>query len=141
VDSRSSTNQYLALDVGLKRTGIARASETARLSEPLMTVSTTDIVRKLKDLTEEYNISAIVVGLPRNLQGSSTQQTNWVRDWVSHVKQKIDLPFYWQDEVLSTKIAEAKKLTYKKIHDVDSLAAAIILQDFLDTPEANRMVC
>jgi putative Holliday junction resolvase len=141
VDSRSSTNQYLALDVGLKRTGIARASETARLSEPLMTVSTTDIVRKLKDLIEEYNISAIVVGLPRNLQGSSTQQTNWVRDWVSHVKQKIDLPFYWQDEVLSTKIAEAKKLTYKKIHDVDSLAAAIILQDFLDTPEANRMVC
>jgi putative Holliday junction resolvase len=141
VDSRSSTNQYLALDVGLKRTGIARASETARLSEPLMTVSNTDIVRKLKDLIEEYNISAIVVGLPRNLQGSSTQQTNWVRDWVSHVKQKIDLPFYWQDEVLSTKIAEAKKLTYKKIHDVDSLAAAIILQDFLDTPEANRMVC
>ncbi len=137
----SSLRQYLALDVGLKRTGIARASEAARLSEPLMTVSTVDVVKKLRELIEEYNVGAIVVGLPRNLAGNNTQQTNWVREWVNHVKQKIDLPFYWQDEVLSTRIAEAKKLTYKKIQDIDSLAAAIILQDFLDTPEANRMVC
>jgi putative Holliday junction resolvase len=137
----SSNRQYLGLDVGLKRTGVARGSDAARLSEPLITVPTIEIVKKLKDLIEEYNVGAIVVGLPRNLQGNATQQTNWVRDWVNHVKQKIDLPFYWQDEVLSTRIAEAKKLTYKKIQDVDALAAAIILQDFLDTPEASRMVC
>jgi putative Holliday junction resolvase len=139
VDSKSG--QYLGLDVGLKRTGIARASEAARLSEPLQTVPTTEVVKILKNLIEEYNISAVVVGLPRNLHGNSTQQTNWVRDWVNHIKQKIDLPFYWQDEVLSTRIAEAKKLTYKKNQDIDALAAAIILQDFLDTPEASRMVC
>jgi putative Holliday junction resolvase len=138
----SSSKGYLGLDVGLKRTGIARASGAARLSEPLTTVATTSVLKTIKDLAEEYNISAVVVGLPRNLHGYSTQQTNWVREWVVNAKNKIDLPFYWQDEVLTTRIAEAKKLTYgKKVHDVDSLAAAIILQDFLDTPEANRVIC
>jgi putative Holliday junction resolvase len=135
------TRQYLGLDVGLKRTGVARGSEAARLSEPLVTVPTTSIFKTIKDLIEEYNVSAIVVGLPRNLHGNSTQQTNWVRDWVTQAKRKIDLPFYWQDEVLTTRIAEAKKLSYRKVHDVDSLAAAIILQDFLDSPEANRTMC
>jgi putative Holliday junction resolvase len=136
VDSK----QYLALDVGLKRTGIARGSEAARLSEPLITVSTSNVLKVLRDLIEEYNVGAIVVGLPRNLHGNNTQQTNWVRDWVDHAKSKIELPFYWQDEVLSTRIAEAKKLSYKKVHDVDSLAAAVILQDFFDSSEAERMV-
>jgi putative Holliday junction resolvase len=134
-------NQYLALDVGLKRTGIARGSDAARLAEPLRTVATTEVLNTLKNLAEEYNVSAIVVGLPRNLHGNSTQQTNWVRDWVMKLKRKIDLPFYWQDEVLTTRIAEAKKLSYKKVHDIDSLAAAIILQDFLDTPQADRVMC
>ena len=136
----SSNNQYLGLDLGLKRTGIARASEMARIAEPLITVPTPDVAKKLKELIEEYNVGAIVVGLPRNLHGNSTQQTNWVRDWVDHIKKKFDTTFYWQDEVLSTHIAEARKLSYKKVHDIDSLAAAVILQDFLDTPEANRMV-
>jgi putative Holliday junction resolvase len=135
------SNQYLGLDVGLKRTGIARASGVARLSEPLITVATSEVFKILKNLIEEYNVSAIVVGLPRNLHGNSTQQTTWVREWVHHAKGKIDLPFYWQDEVLSTRIAEAKKLSLRKMHDVDSLAAAIILQDFVESPEANRMVC
>jgi putative Holliday junction resolvase len=133
--------QLLSLDVGLKRTGIARASAQARLAEPLVTVPTTDVLKKLKDLIEEYNVGTIVVGLPRNLQGNDTQQTTWVRDWVKSAKSKIDLPFYWQDEALTTRIAEAKKLSYKRVHDVDSLAAAIILQDFLEMPETERMMC
>jgi putative Holliday junction resolvase len=137
----NSNKQYIGLDVGLKRTGIARGSEAARLAEPLLTVQTTDVLKTLKDMIEEYNVGAVVVGLPRNLHGNNTQQTNWVRDWVDHAKRKIDITFYWQDEVLSTRIAEAKKLKLKNPHDIDSLAAAIILQDFLDTPESNRTVC
>lgn len=132
--------QLLGLDVGLKRTGIARASEDARIAEPLITVPTTEVIKVLKDLIKEHNVGTIVVGLPRNLAGDDTRQTTWVRDWVKHAKNKVDLPFYWQDEVLTSRIAEAKKLSSKKLHDVDSLAAAIILQDFLDTPESERMV-
>lgn len=135
-------DQLLALDLGLKRTGIARASARARLAEPLITIPTTEAIATLRKLIKEYNgIVAIVVGLPRNLTGNDTRQTTWVRDWVKEAKRKIDLPFYWQDEVLTSQIAEAEKMSYKKPHDIDSLAAAIILQDFLDTPEAERNMC
>jgi putative Holliday junction resolvase len=133
--------QLLGLDVGLKRTGIARASAHARLAEPLFTTPTAEIIKVLKQLIKEYNVGTIVVGLPRNLDGDDTQQTTWVRDWVTHAKRRIGLPFFWQDEVLTSRIAEAKKLSYKRVHEIDSLAAAIILQDFLDTPEAERKVC
>ena len=133
--------QLLGLDVGLKRTGVARASAHARLADPLMTVPTADILKTLKELIKEHDVGTIVVGLPRNLQGDDTQQTTWVRDWVKNMKRKLDVPFYWQDEALSTRIAEAKKLSFKKIHDIDSLAAAIILQDFLETAESERTMC
>jgi putative Holliday junction resolvase len=135
------SQQLLGLDVGLKRTGIARASGIARLAEPLMTVSTTDLIKIIKELIEEYNIGIVVVGLPRSLKGDDTAQTGWVRDWVMHAKSKIDLPFYWQDEALTSRIAEAKRAVYKQKHDIDSLAAAIILQDFLEAPETERSVC
>jgi putative Holliday junction resolvase len=133
--------EYLSLDVGLKRTGIARASEMARLAEPLLTVPTTELVKTLKELIKEHDVSAIVVGLPRSINGNETEQTTWVRDFVAHAKNKIDLPFYWQDEALTSQIAQAKKAVHKKVHDIDSLAAAIIMQDFLDTPELDRVMC
>lgn len=135
------SKQFLGLDVGLKRTGIARASGEARLSEPLLTIATTETLKTLRELIEEYNVGTIVVGLPRSLQGDETAQTTWVRDWVKHAMTKIDLPFYWQDEALTSRIAKAKKAVYKRVHEVDSLAAAIILQDFLDTPESERVIC
>ncbi len=134
-------DHFLSLDVGLKRTGIARASRAARLAQPLVTVPTEKVIANLKNFIEEYNVSAVVVGLPRNLAGDDTRQTTWVRDWVNHAKGKIDLPFYWQDEVLTSRIAKASKMSYKRPHDVDSLAAAIILQDFLDAPETERKIC
>jgi putative Holliday junction resolvase len=135
------TKQLLGLDLGLKKTGIARASARARLAEPLITVPTAELIKMLNSLIKEYNVGAIVIGLPRNLDGNDTQQTTWVREWVTHAKRKVAVSFYWQDEVLTSRIAEAKKLSYKKLHDIDSLAAPIILQDFLDTPEANRKMC
>jgi putative Holliday junction resolvase len=132
--------QLLGLDVGLKRIGIARASDNARLAEPLLTVSTPEAIKTLRSLIEEYNINIVVVGLPRNLRGDDTAQTTWVRDWIKHAKSKIDLPFYWQDEALTSRIAEAKRQVHKHPHDIDSLAAAIILQDFLDSTESERNI-
>lgn len=135
--------QLLALDIGKARTGIARASSLARIAEPLITIETADLIKTLGELIKEQNYSVIVVGLPRNLQGDETAQTEWVRHWVDKAKKKLTAEFYWQDEALTTKIAEADQLARgKKIpQGADALAAAIILQDFLDTPEALRVGC
>ena len=133
--------QILALDVGRARTGIARASNIARLAEPLMTVETDKALNTIKDLIREQDVEAIVIGLPRNMKSDDTAQTEWVRDWVKKAKDHVRAPFYWQDEALTSKLAESSPLKLKKGQTADALAAAIILEDFLDTTEAERVVC
>lgn len=129
---------YIGLDVGKARTGIARGSDIARLAEALKTVPTVQLMDELKVLAP--SVAGIVVGLPRNLSGAETEQTAWVRAWVKGAKAQIKATFYWQDEALTSKLAEAQQLNKGKIKDADALAAAIILQDFLDSDEAERVI-
>lgn len=134
--------EILALDVGAARVGIARGSQAARLAQPLKTVQTAGAMQELQKLIAQNKVEAIVVGLPRDLSAHETDQTRWVRNWVKEAKAKIDLPFYWQDEALTSKEAAGKNRRSKiKNQGLDALAAAIILQDFLDTPQEQRIVC
>jgi putative holliday junction resolvase len=133
--------QLLGLDVGQKRIGVARASSAAKLAEPLITIKSENALNKLDQIVKEQGAETVVVGLPRNLKGDDTAQTAWVRQWVDGAKKQIKLPFYWQDEALTSRIAEVEREAHKSAHDVDALAAAIILQDFLDAPEAQRVPC
>jgi putative transcription antitermination factor YqgF len=134
--------ELLGLDVGKARTGVARASMYARLSEPLTTLKTKDIYQQLQTIIDAHKTDAIVVGLPRTQGGKDTDQSVWTRSWVDEAKKRINKPFYWQDESLTTKLAEVRQMSDKKnVHSVDALAAAIILQDFLDTPETERVLC
>ncbi|HEU5004480.1 MAG TPA: Holliday junction resolvase RuvX [Candidatus Saccharimonadales bacterium] len=133
-------NEYIGVDVGKARTGLARGSRLARLAETLKTVPTEQAIAEIEKLANK-NLAGVVVGLPRNLKGEDTEQTKWVRDWVDSAKQKINATFYWQDEALTSKLAEAKILAGGTVNNVDSLAAQIILQDFFDSPESLRVVC
>lgn len=139
--------EILGLDVGSKRTGMARASNVARLAEPLTSIPTKDAISSLQKYLAEHRVEAIAVGLPRNLAGEDTDQTRWVRSWIDKAKPKIAAPIYWQDEALTSKKAESLKLKAKSNQliaisspDEHALAAAIILQDFLDSAETNRMI-
>ena len=135
--------EILALDVGSKRVGIARASIEARLAEPLKTVKTNEAIEELHKIVKENPIGMIVAGLPRNLSGEDTQQTRWVRDWVAKAKAELELPFYWQDEALTTHEVTAKVQRSKfkdQSYGVDAEAAAIILEDFLITDKNDRVL-
>lgn len=134
-------NQILALDVGKKRTGVARASTEAKLAEPLLSVDTAKIQECLRKLSNEYKVECIVIGLPRSLDGDDTEQTRWVREWVANTKPQLDVPFFWQDEALTTELAQKWMQDSKSGHDLDAHAAAAILDDFLKTPEQNRQEC
>lgn len=131
---------FIGLDVGEARTGFARASALARLAEPLITVPTNQALVELKKLVDK-GVSAVVVGLPRDINGRETEQTGWVRHWVDEAKKALDTTFYWQDEAMTSKLAEAEAFHTGRIKDVDALAAQIILQDFLDSPEDMRVIC
>lgn len=133
-------NEIIGLDVGQVRTGLARASSVAKLAEPLTSVPTTELIDKLAAITAQSDASTVVVGLPRNLQSQDTNQTKWLRSFIKSAKTKLpDVNFYWQDEALTSLKAKSRKLKAKSRHDEHAHAAAIILQDFLDSPVELRV--
>ena len=136
--------EFLGVDVGDKRIGIARGSEAARIAEPLKTLDAGEALDRISAYISEHQTDGLVVGLPRNLAGDETAQTEAVRQWVKRAKADISLPFYWQDEALTSREAYGKAQTSKfkrQTTDEHSIAAAIILQDFLDTPQEQRVRC
>ncbi len=134
--------EFLGIDVGEKRVGVARGSTAARLAEPLAVLPSQAAVMELKKLIREHKPAGLVIGLPRNLNGDETAQTALVRAWAQKLGQDIKLPFYFQDEALTTHEALARLPGKKPASkdELDALAAAVILQDFLDTPPADRLV-
>lgn len=127
--------EFLAVDVGSARVGVARGNTAARLAEPLATIPANEAGKQLEQIASERQAAGIVVGLPRSLDGHETKQTKQVRRWAEHMKQQIGLPFYWQDEALTSRAAERRAPSAGS----DAEAAAIILQDFLDTDVNDRV--
>jgi putative Holliday junction resolvase len=119
----------IALDVGDARIGVSIANTVAKIARPLTTLTNdNEFLNQLIQIIDEHEIQAIVVGLPRGLNGQSTEQTKKIEDFVSFLKDKIELPFYTQDEALTSKQAEyelkAKNKPYTK-EDIDALAATL----------------
>lgn len=128
----------LALDVGEKRVGVAIAHQVARIASPLKTLERTEnIMQDIADLVEHEEVYAVVVGLPRGMSGQYTAQTRATEDFTVTLKSMLKVPVYLADETLTSVKAETelKGKTHQK-GDVDALAAAYILEDFLhDHPE------
>jgi putative Holliday junction resolvase len=103
------------------------------LAEPLSTVPSAKAIEEIKKLDPDL----IVVGLPRSLDGNETDQTAFVRRWADSAKQVINKPFFWQDEALTSRAADS---TDSKAGQ-DAVAASVLLQDFLDTPESDWVRC
>ena len=80
-------------------------------------------------------IDGIVVGLPLGLDGQETDQTKWLRGFIDDLKKAVSLPFYFENEALSSVRAESELESRGKKYqkeDIDSLAACFILEDFLN---------
>jgi putative Holliday junction resolvase len=123
----------LGIDVGEKRVGVARVSLPARLPEALVTLKNDEsFIDNIKKIVSEYQIDTLIVGLPRNLNGQETTQSATVRHFCQVFLKPLGLPIIWQDETLSSRLAEdhMKGQNYKK-PDIDRYAAAIILEDYL----------
>lgn len=128
-------SSILALDVGDRRIGVAVANAQARIASPLTTLirgeSTTHDIQALID---EHDAMALVVGLPRGLDGQHTKQTVAVEEFKSSLEHSLTVPVYWQDEALTSRQAESELKSrgraYKK-EDIDALSATYILEDFM----------
>jgi putative Holliday junction resolvase len=128
----------LALDVGERRIGVAVASSITHVARPLTTLLQSDhIIEDIEQIVKTEAVEALVVGLPRGLDGQETQQTQSVRKFVARLHGHITVPTFWQDEALTSVQAEAELSQRKGSStkaDIDALAATYILEDFLRDP-------
>lgn len=127
----------LALDVGDRRIGVAVAQSVARLPRPLTTLNNDEkFEASLQAIIDQEGIGTIVVGLPRNLHGQDTAQTKTARAFAKQLEEKFNLPVVLQDEAGTSRQAEtelkARGKPYAKA-DIDAWAAAIILEDYLNS--------
>jgi putative Holliday junction resolvase len=131
----ATSSSVLALDVGNRRVGIAVASLIARLPSPLTTLEQGEkFFDELRAIVERESVSDFVVGLPRGLEGQSTEQTVETASFAKLLKEHFDLPVHFQDEAVTSRQAEselqARSANYTKA-DIDALAATYILEDWL----------
>ena len=131
----TKNSNYLGVDFGGKRIGIARAGSIAKLAEPLTTlvVDGTEISRILR-LAEQEEAGVIVVGRPRGLDGQETDQTKLATKF-AEILQQAGLHVVMIDEALTSKAAEGFLKTKHRPgwphEDVDNIAAMILLDDYL----------
>lgn len=125
------TRTLLGVDWGQQRVGLATGNTFAKQASPLPAVSTEKALERIRELLDNETTQLLVMGLPRGLDGKETAQTAAVRRVAENLQSELQCELAFQDETLST--VEAVKLQNRyKGADLDSLAATIILQDYLN---------
>ncbi len=131
--------RYLGIDYGQKRTGLAICDGAETIASPLkvLTGRRSELFAGIAEIVKRENIEAIVLGLPLNMDGTAGPQVKCVQDFAEGIKEHVDVSIHFQDERLSSFDAEGKlsgaELTRKKKKArLDAVAAAFILQSFLD---------
>lgn len=133
----NSPETLLALDVGTKRIGMAIVDSDVRIARPLgyILVDGTEI-EEIVRACGLYQPAKIIVGYPRNQSGEATQQTALVEAFCELLKQAEIPPIVYQDESLTSVMAEDQLKAVKKPYgkgDIDAVAAALILTDYVES--------
>ncbi|MBI4486192.1 MAG: Holliday junction resolvase RuvX [Acidobacteria bacterium] len=139
------TGRVLAIDFGARRVGLAISDRSRTLARPLETIAVTAdaeavdrIARRIDELAaEEDGVGTIVVGLPARLDGSASNATSAVLQFVARLKQRTAVPVVTEDERLSSREAESRLAENepdwrRRKARLDAAAAAVFLQDYLD---------
>lgn len=130
----------MALDLGEKRIGIALSDPTRTIAAPYAVIgrkSRAEDVARYAQLIAERKVTLLVIGLPITLAGEEGQRAAWVRNYAATLAEQLPVPILFHDESLTTIEAETSlraqgKRGRKVKEQVDAVAAAIILQSWLD---------
>ena len=131
----------LGIDHGVKRMGIAGSDALGMLAHPLEMVlaKTFDVfLKRLEEILTERQVEQVVVGMPRNMDGSFGPQAVKVQEFVGLLKRSVAVPVRTWDERL-TSVAAERALREAGINakdakgKVDASAAAVMLQGYLDS--------
>lgn len=133
--------RILGIDYGLRRIGLAISDPSENMAQPLATIDRKDdnnSILKIEEVIREYSIERIVVGLPVSMSGEIGPQAKSVLAFIEHLKAQTDSPVETWDERFSTTIAKRALIDTntkrnRRKSAVDKIAAAIILQGYLDS--------
>ncbi len=133
--------RILGLDVGSKTIGVAVSDELNLIAQGVTTLKRKGLRLDIEDLLrmiEEFKVEKVVVGLPKNMNGSLGPSAKMVLSLVEELKKFVDLPIITWDERLSTVAAqkallEADVSRKKRKQVIDKVAALLILQGYLDS--------
>lgn len=132
--------RIVALDVGDARIGVAVSDASRLIASPVEVIHRVGFgpdVKRVQEICRRYDTTLILSGLPLNLNGTEGPQAAKVRLFCKQL-EKVGLVVYYQDERLTTVTAE-NALLEQNMHraqrrqNVDKVAAAVILQQYLDT--------
>jgi putative Holliday junction resolvase len=139
--------RILALDVGEKTIGVALSDESERIAFPGTTILRQEGKKRdmaaLRQLVAENQVKEIVVGMPLMLDGTRGVQAEKIEAFVATLRNSVRIPIRTQDERLSTSEAErvliaADRRREQRRQTVDSIAACLILQTYLDRKRNER---
>lgn len=131
----------ISVDLGHARTGLAISDKSGFLASSLCVIEEHNddrLVQKITDIIKENKAERVVVGLPKNMDGSEGESATRARELAQKISDLADVPYVMQDERGTTITAHAylsAKEVYgkKRKKQVDAVAASIILQDYLDS--------
>ena len=142
--------RVLGIDYGQRRIGLALSDATGLLARPWKTLvlqggsarAADALAAEISRLqAEDEGLAAVVLGLPRRLSGEPNEQTAKVEKLANSLRGRVSIPLLLQDERLTSR--EAEQLLAQRIKDwkkrkalLDAAAAAVILQDYLDSRES-----
>ena len=132
--------RILALDHGTKRVGVAISDEMQMIASPLEFIPAepfANFLVRLNEIIREKQVDQILVGMPRNMNGSYGPAAVKVQEFVAVLKETITMPIkLWDERLTSTQanrfLIEAEVRRDKRKEKVDKTAAAILLQSYLD---------
>lgn len=135
----------LGLDVGRKRVGVAGCDRTGLIATGITTVERTSFerdVQQIQDIVNERQVEVLVVGLPYSMDGSIGFQARQVQKFATRLAKALDLPVEYVDERLTSFQAEQMLIAENRSPSrnkglIDRKAAALILQQWLDTRGTN----
>ena len=148
----ATKGRCLGIDYGLARVGLAISDPNRVICEPLPPAPNRTAIQKITEIASKRGVSQIVVGLPLNMDGTKSQQTEATLNFISQIRKSTDIPIDTWDERLTTVEAERALRESSVISNsggrrkrrsrhggrrsnqkerVDSAAAAIILQSYL----------
>lgn len=133
--------RILALDHGTVRIGVAVSDPMKMIAQPLEVVPAepfASFLARLKELIREQEVETILVGMPRNMDGSYGESAARVREFLSVLREAVTIPLVTWDERLTSTLAErflreGNVRGPQRREKVDKTAAALLLQSYLDS--------